>query len=115
MVPVSSHSWQPTPHSLISLSLPTSTTCSSIFARTPWPLCSCTSSMRCWSMGPEYACFTDSAMGWFEYASACAAMDSRRSGSMPACGWMATTLNEPSVSVPVLSNTTVSVPASVSR
>ena len=53
MVPVSSQSWQPTPHSLMSLSLPTSTTCSSMRARTPWPLCSCTSSMRCWSMGPE--------------------------------------------------------------
>ena len=54
-------------------------------------------------------------MGWFEYASACAAMESRRSGSMSASGWMATTLNEPSVSVPVLSNTTVSAAASVSR
>ena len=71
--------------------------------------------MRCWSMGPLYACLTESAMGWFEYASACAAMDSSRCASMSAFGWTATTLKEPSVSVPVLSNTTVSACESVSR
>ena len=53
MVPTLWQSCQAMPSFSMSLSLPTYTTCSSTRARTPWPLCSCTSSMRCWSMGPE--------------------------------------------------------------
>ena len=54
----------------------------------------------------------DCAIGWFERASVRAAMVSSVSSVTPVVGWRERTVNLPSVSVPVLSNTAVVVLAS---
>ena len=49
----------------------------------------------------------DFAIGWFEFTSAIAAYSNNSSSDIPS-GFNLVTLNTPLVSVPVLSNTTVS-------
>ena len=84
-------------------------------AVTPWPASLPDSLTRLGSSVPEYASRTLTAMGWSEKASAWAASSRRSSSVKPDSGWVATTLNSPFVSVPVLSNTTVSTSESASR
>lgn len=86
----------------------------SIVAVTPWPATAFVL-VTCWSLFClSFACFKDREIGWFEKLSAVAAYFNNSLFEYPIAliFW---TLNFPSVSVPVLSHTTISVFASDSK
>ncbi len=105
LVPATS-SWQNSiPWSSISLWLPTMISDPSMTARTPLPATSSAEETRYGSAASAPALCMDLDMGWFDTASAAAAIPIRRSESS-SMEWTFEISKLPLVRVPVLSNTT---------
>ena len=107
-VPATSSSQYSAPMSFMSLWLPTCTVLPCTTARTPFPGISSADSTAEASKPEVCASMIDLEMGWLDTDSACAAVSSSSSSAIPTECTQETS-NLPSVRVPVLSNTTVSV------
>ena len=94
--------------------MPTSTLSPSITALTPNPDNSCVSDTSLLTISFPYAFFKEIAIGWFEKLSAYVAYLIKSSFDI-SIGFICCTSKTPSVNVPVLSNTIISVLESASK
>ena len=115
MVPGRSQGSHWTPSFSIRRLFPAETALPSTLAVTPCPAISSTSVTRLGSRSFPQALRRETEMGWLDQLSARAAASSSASFVTPSAGCRAVTVKLPWVRVPVLSKTTVSVRARVSR